>query len=107
MSFSNPPGVTDFDGSSVAFRPAGPAGLRHPGLGPRHEADQPTGVFVAIEMAVLVLVCALAMVSVIVSTGEVGPDRSTGLMTEQGMSAGPRADNGAAAAAAQAPAATR
>ena len=33
-------------------------------------SDQPTGVFVVIEMAVLVLVTALAMVSIIVASGE-------------------------------------
>lgn len=54
----------DIDGFEAARRQR----LEHAGLRREPRSEEPTGAFVAIEMAVLVFVSALAMVSVIVTT---------------------------------------
>ncbi len=64
MIFSNPSRPLDENGLEAARRQR----LQRAGLRSEPRGSEPTGAFVAIEMAVLVLVSALAMVSVIVTT---------------------------------------
>ncbi len=64
MMFNTPSRSLDEDGLETARRQR----LQRAGLRSEPRGGEPTGAFVAIEMAVLVLVSALAMVSVIVTT---------------------------------------
>ncbi len=64
MTFSSPSGPRDENGLEAARRQR----LQRAGLNGELHGGEPTGTFVAIEMAVLVLVSTLAMVSVIVTT---------------------------------------
>ena len=65
MMFSSQPRCFDVDALEAARRQR----LHRAGLRAAPCSGEPGGVFVAIEMAVLVFVSALAMVSVIVTTG--------------------------------------
>ena len=64
MTFSSPSRPRDENGLEAARRQR----LQRAGLHGELHGGEPTGTFVAIEMAVLVLVSTLAMVSVIVTT---------------------------------------
>lgn len=66
--------------------------LRRAGLRSEPRGDQPTGAFVAIEMAVLVLVSALAMVSVIVTTCSPAEARAVMLESHGDVAKRPRPD---------------
>lgn len=64
MTISSPPHPCDVDSLEAARRRR----LERAGLRVAPRAAEPTATFVAIELAILVLVSALAMVSVIVTT---------------------------------------